>query len=223
MRLASVTVVWNDEKFIRPHFKMISPLDENIVLVGNKPFDDYFANGLVDSHPDRSISILENEFPHVKIFKHDFRFFCGDLFNLGLEIAKELGCDAIMKLDPDMLLENKDWDNLMNQIKQDNWDTLLLDYKNSTIAYKKDLYHGHLANIFPVGLDPHVVRTNQNFIQDGVKIKATGRQKVLKDIMVHHFTGWKPNVDETELKRVESLPGFTGWVSAPLEIKKMFL
>jgi GT2 family glycosyltransferase len=178
MKMASITVVYNDERFIRPHFKMISCLDEKIVLYSKKPFKDYFANGLVKPEPDNSIEILRKEFPYVHLIEHNFDFFCGDLFNLGMEKARELGCDVIIKLDPDMLMEKESWNSLINQISEEDWDTLLLDYQNNTIAYKGDLEHGHQANIFPVGLDPHVVRTNHCFIQDGVAIRATGRQKV---------------------------------------------
>lgn len=222
MKIASVTVIWNDEQFIYPHFKMISKLDENIVLIGRKPFIDYHANGLVSDKPDNSESILRSKFPRVKIFKHDFDYFCGDLFNLGMDKARELGCDAIIKLDPDMLLTDNDWNKLMEQINNTDWQTLLLDYPNNTIAYKKDLDHGVQANIFPVGCDPHVIKINESFIQDGVKIKTTGRQSLIKDIMVHHMTGFKPNVDENELQRVEQLHGFSGWISAPQEIKNKF-
>jgi len=203
---------------------MISDFDENIVLIGRKPFKDYFEAGLVGEKADKSEDILRKEFPKVKIFYHDFDYFCGDLFNLGMEKARELECDAIVKLDPDMFLTKEDWKTFKERIQTEaDWDTLLLNYPTHTTAYKKDFDHGVRADIFPVGADPHVVRIDQKFIQDGVKIAATGRQKIINwPIMVHHFTGFKPNVDEAELKRVENLPEFSGWSSASQEIKDMF-
>jgi hypothetical protein len=223
MKIASVTVIWNDEKFIRPHFKMISRFDFNVVLLGKRPFIDYRANGLVEDRPDGGEAILRAEFPHVHIISHDSDYFCGDLFNIGMEKARELGADAIVKLDPDMMISDRDWDSFVSQIRDnDDWDVLLLDYANNTIAYKKDFDHGVPARIFPIGMDPHVVRIDQKFIQDGVRIAATGRQRVLKDIMVHHFTGFRPCVDDVELKRVEGLPGFEGWTRCPEEITNKF-
>ena len=222
MKIASVTAVWNDERFIRAHFDMISKFDINIVLVGKKPFVDYLENGLVDSKPDRSREILEREFPHVRIFEHDFEYFCGGLFNFGMEKARELGADIIVKLDPDMLMSDDDWTRFMSQLHRDDWDTLLLDYANDTIAYKMDFDHGTKASIFPVGLDPHAVRIGESFVEEGVKIRASGRQKELRDIMVHHFTGFRKGVDEAELRRVESLQGFDGWQRCPEDIIAKF-
>jgi len=224
MKIASVTVLYQEDQFIIPHFNMISHFDENIVITSKKPFIDYLQSGRVTEDKDNSIEILKNNFPKVHILEHNENYFCGNIFNIGIKKARELNCDVIVKFDPDMFVTKKDMDLLMETINKGDYQTLLLDYPNNTIAYKKDFYHGVPAKIFPVGCDPLIVKTNQLFIQDGVKIKTTGEQKVIDipNFMVHHFTGFKGNVDEVELKRVESLPGFTKWLSAPLEIMDMF-
>lgn len=224
MKIASITCIFENELFIKPHFEMIKGLDENIVLIGRKPFKEYFEAGFVSDKPDNSEALIREMYPKAHIVYHDFDTFCGNLLNVGIDKAIELGCDAILKLDVDMLLTREDWYRLMNGLQTTDCDTLSLDYANNTMVYKKDFEHGVRCWVFPVGNDPVFVKTNCRFIQDGGNVKTTGRkQGIINDVMVHHFTQIRRKDADEELKRVESLPNFPGWVECPAEIQDMFL
>jgi len=41
MKIATVTPMYNAEFFLRPFLSQISEYDENIILMGVKPFKDY--------------------------------------------------------------------------------------------------------------------------------------------------------------------------------------
>jgi len=227
MRIASITCIFENEFFIKPHFNMISSLDENIVLIGRKPFKEYFNAGFVSSTPDNSEKIIRELYPKAHIVYHDFDSFCGNLLNLGLSKARELNCDMIIKLDVDMLLIKKDWSTFIQKVKESNHDCISLDYHKHTFVYKGDFEHGIECSIFPCGNDPIALKTTHSFIQDGLAIRTTGTQSTTdssygNDFMIHHFTQFFRKDIIEERKRVESLPGFTKWLSAPLEIMDMF-
>lgn len=222
MKIASITVAYQDDLFIRRHLEMLKDIDLHIVILSH-PFKDYLEAGRVSVAQNNTKELIK-DIPNVVFITHTEQFFCGNIFNLGMAKAREFGCDAIIKFDPDMFLTSDVLREFMNIVRNGDYQTLLLDYPNNTIAYKKDMFHGVPAKIFPVGADPLVVKVTQSFIQDGVKIKTTGEQKILNfdGFIVHHFTGLNDSVDDYELRRVERLPGFNGWKAAPDEIINLF-
>lgn len=233
MKIASITPIYSAEPFVRGHFNMLKDLDINIVLDGQIPFKDYLAAGIYKQQKDNAINIIKEEYKHVHVIPHNFEYLCGDLFNLGLNYAKTLGADVIIKLDPDMFLTKKDWDLLINKIKAGDYDKMTLDFRKCTVVYKTvwsnypklDFKHGVSCDVFDVGNDTLVAKTEQRFVQDDQRIYTTGNRDVLidwDDFVIHHFSGFKPNCDENELKRIETLTRFNGWVDCPQEIINMF-
>ncbi len=219
MRFATVTPVYNSEFFLRPFLKQISIFDENIILLGEEPFEDYLAAGLVKTERDNSLAILR-EFPNLHIVRHNIKFYCGDLFNLGIEVAKSLNCDAIIKFDPDMFMEKSSMDTFLDKIHNTSYDVLNLNMQSHTTVYEQDFNHGVPQSLWHVGLEPFVIKTTQTFIQDGTNIKVDGHQENMDwpGFMIHHLSGFKRNI----VSEVEQMPNFPGWTSAPQEIVDRF-
>jgi len=230
-KIASITCIFECEVFVKPHFKMISSLDENIVLVGRKPFKEYFEAGFVSDKPDKSEELIKKLYPKAHIIYHDMDFFCGDLLNLGVDKAKELGCDVAIKLDIDMLMTKESWDYFINRIKTEDFEVFSLDYANKTMVCKGgDFEHMVECNIFPIGIDPLVLNLHKaRFIQrhnEDRAIMTNAYQATIDNLwnpfMVYHFTQWLRKDREDSLKYVESLSGFKGWQKVPEEIINMF-
>lgn len=221
MKIASITPIYNCENFLRPFFKQLSVFDENIVLLGNEPFADHVAAGFVSKERDNSEIILRTEFPRVKIYNHDFKYYDGGLFNFAIDKAKELNCDVIIKLDPDMFFEKKSLDILLDKVKTTSYSTLLLDMRYKTMVYEEDLDHGVPQSLWNVGNEPFIVKTNEKFIVDGTNIKTTGDQSLIDwdGFVIHHLSGFKRH----DVSKIEKMSEFPGWKSAPLEIKQLFI
>lgn len=231
MKIASITPIYNAELFVRPHFDMLKDLDINIVLNGLVPFTDYVENGVYKTERDNTIQILKEEYPHVHIYDHSINHLGGEIFNLGMKYAKELGADVIIKLDPDMFLLKQDWERLLKVIRDGNYEQLVLDFKKCTIVYKSDwnnfpnldFSHGVYCDVFEgVGNDALVVKIDKKFIEKDNMVGVDGAYDIINwdNFYIHHFSGFKPNCDEQEIIRISTLPKFTGWIECPDEIKE---
>lgn len=210
MRVASITPVYNAEFFLPAFLKQISVFDENIFLLGDEPFEDYLEAGLVDRKRDNTRQILRNA--KVRLVPHNIRFYSGKLFNLGLAVAKSLNCEVAVKIDPDMFLEKKSMDLLLDGARNITSDALVLDMKSNTMVYEQDFDHGVTQSLWHVGGEPFVIKTSAKFAEDGTNIHIDDIQMINWDgFMIHHFSGFKRNI----VSEVEKMEKFKGWTPAP--------
>lgn len=218
MRVASLTSVYNAKPFIEPFLEQIKVFDENIFLLGEEPFEDYLAAGFVKKEKDGTAEILANH--PVTVVKHNVKFYSGELFNKGLDAAKKLNCDVVVKIDPDMFLEKKSMDMLLEAARNLTQPALILDMNSQTMVYEEDFEHGISQSFWHTGGEPFVIRTDARFAEDGTNMFVEGASmlNLPADFMIHHFSGFRRNiVRETELK-----PNFPGWTPCPQEIQDLF-
>lgn len=225
MKIATVTPMYNSEFFVRAWAKQNAVFDENIVLMGRKPFKDYLAAGMVTEERDNTEKILREEFPHVKIYYHEFDYYSGGLFNMGMQIAEDLGCEVVYKSEPDMFMTKKDLDFFLEKIKTMDYRVLLLYFKKCTTAYWIDFEHGVPQSLWEVGNDPFVIKAGNRFVESGTQIRIEGDSQIIDwdDFTIHHFSGFKSMYDTDTLKVIESIPNFKEWLTAPQEIQDMFI
>lgn len=220
-RIASITPIYNNEYLIRPHFKMLADLDVNIVILGKKPWPEYKqVYGIKDVH-DSSETILRTEFPHVHIITTEVNEFGADLLNPGVELAKQLGCDGVLKLDVDMILDSKDWKRLKERLYQP-FESLALQYRKCTFCYFKDLDHGCPGETF-IGLGSDIIALNtaHRFVENLHCTTDIREEIAWDDFMVHHLVGFKPGVDDVWVENQRKKFNIT-WQSAPDSIKKLY-
>lgn len=221
MKIATVTPIWNNEQFLHPHFKMISEL-ENIVILGEKPFPEYADVYKVSSVPDKSEDILRTEFPKVRILKATTNEFGADLLNPGVELAEQLGYDLILKLDADMLLDKTNWRRLIDFLSDDlPFDVFRLNYRDNTMVYYKDFEHGAPCRIAGPGAGSDIVAlsTKNRFIGNLHSDALCENTINWSDFIVHHFVGFKPSFD---VESFAKLRGITEWTKCPQEVIDMF-
>lgn len=217
MRIASITPVYNSENFLPAFLKQISVFDENIFLLGEEPFTDYLAAGLVTKEKDKSRHILDRV--NVHVVPHKIKYYSGELFNLGIDKARDLDCQVIVKLDPDMFLEKQSMDILLDRARNISSNAYTLDMKSNTMVYEQDFDHGVTQALWHVGGEPFVVRTDARFAEDGTNIHVDGAEMIdWPNFMIHHFSGFKRNIVE----EVEKMEKFPGWSKCPKEIKDLF-
>lgn len=201
-KIGSITPIWNQEMFLKPHFEMLSKLDRNVVILQNHPLGNYWHHGIGDT-PDRSKKILEKYFPNVEVYrtKLDVREFSAALYNEGLEMMQD--CDIVLRLDPDMLFVEKEWDDIITNLRNSDYDCYRMDFKENSINYYMtwDYEHGlkdadeHDA----LAVNPKQMFTGVLDYPDNNQIYLTG------DYICHHLRGWnKPNTVPDNWKDTES-------------------
>ncbi len=220
MKIATVTPMYNSEFFIQGFCKQNSIFDENIILMGKKPFKDYLEAGFVSEEKDNTEQILRSKFPNVKVYYHDFEYYCGGLFNMGMEIAESLGCDIVYKAEPDMFMTQKDILLFKERIENLEYQVLQLYMKKCTTVYY-DFEHGVSQSLWEVGNDPFVVKIGKRFIENGTQIRILGDSSLIDwdDFMIHHMSGFK--LPKDSWKEVEKKEEFARWTLCPQEIKDL--
>jgi hypothetical protein len=218
MKIATITPMYNAEFFLRPFLKQNSIYDENIILMGNKPFKDYKKAGFVTEERDNTLGILK-EFPNVKVYFHDFEYYSGPLFNMGMEIAESLGCGIVYKAEPDMFMTDDCVNLFKERIGNLNYDVLSLNMQKCTTVYY-DFDHGVPQSLWNVGNEPFVIKAGTRFLNEGTNIKVNKPTTSIDwdGFMIHHLSGFKlPSKEGVELRQ-----GFNGWTACPQEIKDLF-
>jgi hypothetical protein len=158
-KIGSITPLWNQELFIKPHFEMLSSLDRNLVLLQNQPLPSYHNEHGYSIKKDLSEEILHSQFPNVKIvpamYPPELDFAAG-LYNEGLAQMQDM--DIVLRLDPDMLFTKRDWDNFIDYIRNTDFDCYKMDFKNDSINYYMtgDFEHGlkDAQEFDPLAVDP---------------------------------------------------------------------
>ena len=209
-KIGTITPIWNQELFIKPHFEMLSQLDRNIVLMQPGPLPQYANEHGYSRRPDLSRSILEMYFPKVEIYDGNFPTtidFAAELYNEGLSYMDD--CDIVLRLDPDMLWTKKDWNAFVDLLRTTDFDCYRMDFAKDSINYYMtgDFDHGlkDAQEMDPLAVDPRNQFT-------GVLDYTGNKETVIKipGWTCHHFRGWqKPKSTPPDWYRTK-LPD--GWV-----------
>ena len=231
-KIGAMTLNWNGEKFIYPHYKMLTQggIDKFVMLQGSAPWSDYAKEYNLSDKPDRSEQIVRDNFPQVKIVPAVVNSFGPEVYNQGLDLLRD--CDVVLRLDYDMFLTNRDWGRLIKFLRRTNYTNYILHFRTCSINYYYDFKHGvtNARELDSIAVSPkiHFVPILQ-YPDDEVFIIRW------KDFFIHHFRGWKGfgldkdwiNNKTPNHKRVfsndmvqQTLTGH--WLICPEEIQNMF-
>ena len=189
-RIGSITPLWNQELFIKPHFEMLKSLDKNLVLIQPQPLPSYKNEHGYSTKKDLSEDILRKYFPNVDIvpsyYPPEMDFGSG-LYNEGLVQMQDF--DIVLRLDPDMLFTKKDWDSFIDFIRNTDYDCYRMDFAKDSINY-------YMTGDFEHGLKDaqefDALAVNPNTLFTGVLDYAAKNPIIFKQDgwMCHHFRGW---------------------------------
>lgn len=226
-KIGSITPIWNQEMFLKPHFDALADLDKNVVFMQQGPLPNYDQHGIGDE-PDFSEKILRKLYPNVEIYqsKYDYKKdFQSGLYNECLPKVQD--CDIVFRLDPDMFFLDKDWKALLDFINSTDFDCYRMDFENDSVNYYMswDYEHGVKdAKEF----DPLAVNPKNDF--ENILDYSMDNHTLIKldGWMCHHMRGWNkpkscpPNWHLQPQHR--ELPLYYGdefgmWLRVPKEIK----
>lgn len=189
-KIGSITPLWNQELFIKPHFNMLKDLDRNLVMLQEKPLPSYHNEHGYSIKADLSEKILREQFPNVEIvqamYPPELDFGAG-LYNEGLAQMQDM--DIVLRLDPDMLWTEKDWKAFIDLIRNTDFDCYRMDFHNDSINYYMtgDFEHGlkDAQEFDALAVDP------KKFFTGVLDYPATNNHIIKIDgWMCHHFRGW---------------------------------
>lgn len=207
-KIAAVVLVYNGEKFIKPHLDMLmKQIDRIVVVIPKKPFKGYVKYlGLT---PDKTAEIV-SKYP-VEILSYDFvegdaaRNF-PDAYNFGLKKVRNY--DIATVIDVEMLLTDEDFKKFIDFIKETDAEYYSLDHSKYSPDYHLDwdMDHGLMDQVenIPIAMNPQ----REMLLYRKIDAKALP----IEGIVFHHFRNWKSDI----------IPK-GDFISAPQEIKdKMF-
>lgn len=227
-KIGSLTPLWNQELFIKPHFEMLSKLDRNVVLMQPGPLPQYHKEHGYSRKKDLSEDILRKSFPNVEIYPGNYPTtmeFGSGLYNEGLAMMQD--CDIVFRLDPDMLWTTVDWQRFIDFIQETNYDCYRMDFANDSINYYMtgDFYHG-----LKDAKEFDALAVNPKYFFTGV-LDYPDHNTTVVDMpawVCHHFRGWNkpkstPNPEwlESDYAKQALLEyGDEGsWFECPFEIR----
>lgn len=227
-KVGAIVPLWNQEIFIRPHFRMLLSLDKIVVMLQNGPLADYHDQHGYKVEEDNSEKILREEFPSVEIHRSTQHVgqFGSELFNEILPLVQD--CEIVFKLDPDMLLNKKDWKRLVDFIRSGSHDCYRLNYQDCTTNY-------YMTGDFDHGLrdarEGDIIAFDPRKRLTGILDYDSSNSYMIswEDFMVHHFRGWnKPKSTPKEWinspnAQIALKEGGGTWLSCPPEIRDMFI
>lgn len=202
-KIGSITPIWNQEIWIKPHFEMLSKLDKNVVLLHDKPFPNYHKEHGYGVKPDRSEKILREMFPNVEIYKSEYpegKEFGADVYNECLPYVQDM--DIVFRLDPDMFFEENVWNDFLQYIQDTDFDCYRMNFsKDSTNYYMTGDYdHGlrDAQEFDPLAFNPkYKLDTPQIVEKDGSIRSFQFQYEHGNDVVIdipnfhcHHFRGW---------------------------------
>jgi len=229
-KIGSITPIWNQELFVKPHFDMLKRgVDRSIVLVQSGPLPSYKNEHGYSTKADTTQFVLEEYFPNVEVYNSEYPIqmdFRGELYNEGLSMMEE--CDIVLRLDPDMLFTDRDFDQFVEFVQNNDAEAYRMDFRSDSINY-------YMTGDFDHGLkdaqedDALAVSPKKRFT--GI-LDYTGESRVIKieNWMCHHFRGWNkpkstPSNWAKDIVQEEYVKEFWDknnkcWYKAPKEIKK---
>lgn len=228
-KIGSITPLWNQEMFIKPHFEMLMRgVDRLIVLMQSGPLPSYKNEHGYSSKPDHSRFILEEYFPQIEVYDSEYPIqmdFRAELYNEGLSMMDD--CNIVFRLDPDMLFTDSDFDKFISFIQENDAEAYQMDFRSDSINY-------YMTGDFDHGLmdaqedDALAVSPIHRF--SGI-LDYPGNKRVI-DIdgwLCHHFRGWNkpkstPPTWADKIVQREYVQEYwdkenKDWYKAPKEIK----
>lgn len=201
-RIGSITPIFAQEMWIKPHFEMLSKLEKNIVLLHDKPFPNYHKEHGYSVDPDRSEYFLRKYFPNVEIHKvtiPEGKEFGAWVYNECLQYVQDM--DIVFRLDPDMFFENQVWKDFLSYIQNTSYDAYRMDFANDSINYYMtgDFNHGlkDAQEFDPLAINPHYELATPIVLQGGKRLASQfqyphGNDTIIKfpGFFCHHFRGW---------------------------------
>lgn len=190
-RIGTITPLWNQELFIKPHFEMLKDFDRNLVLIQERPLPSYRENHGYSIKPDLSVEILKTQFPNVELQKAMYPpelDFTAGLYNEGLLLMQD--CDLVLRLDPDMLWNKRDWKAFVEYLYSTDFDCYRMDFaKDSVNYYETRQYHYGLKDAMEMdalAVDPKTLFT-------GVLDYSATNPVIINlgnNWTCHHWRGW---------------------------------
>lgn len=231
-RIGSVTPIWNQELWIKPHFEMLSKLDKNVVLLHERPLPNYHKEHGYGVEPDLSEKLIREMFPRVEVYKSYYpegKEFGADIYNEGLQYLKD--CDIVFRLDPDMFFEDQVWEDLLDCIQNTDFECYRMDFSQDSMNYYMtgDFDHGlkDAQEFDMLAFNPEYELTD---LPDGTLAYPHGNDTIIgfPGFFCHHFRGWNkpkstpnPEWKNSEFART-SLALFgddSSWYSCPQAIR----
>lgn len=231
--LGAIIPVWNEERFIRSHIKMLEPfVDEIIIILGNRPLNPYKKEHNYSDIPDRSREIVQNEFSQHALYDYETNdenpaMMFANIWNFG---RTKINTDIVFKLDCDMFFTREDLKKFTDFARQSYEKQIALDWSRDSINYYMDLDHGLKDQVEtdPLIFDPKFEMGALLSYQHKKYIADLG-------ITLHHLRGFnKPLVTKEWIEGKKPFPsglystslveryGNNGkWYVAPEEIKKV--
>jgi hypothetical protein len=239
-KIGSITPIWNQELWIKPHFEMLSKLDKNVVVLHERPLPNYFKEHGYSTKPDLSEELIREMFPNVEIYKSEYpegKEFGADIYNECLKYVQD--CDIVFRLDPDMFFEDEVWEDLVNFVRESDFDCYRMNFARDSINYYMtgDFDHGlkDAQEMDPLAINPKYPLETPIITENGESTfymfqYPHGNETVINfdDFMCHHFRGWNkpkstpnPEWKNSDYARTNLvLYGDDGdWFSVPERIK----
>lgn len=227
-RIGTLTPIWNQELFIKPHFDMLmrADLDRHVVLMQAGPLPQYYKEHGYGKKPDLSRYVLEEYFPRVEIYEGNYPTtidFAAGLYNEGLLMTQDM--DIVLRLDPDMFWTEDDFNAFIDYIDNSTYDAYQMDFRRDSINY-------YMTGDFTHGLkdaqEDDALAVNPRIMFTGVLDYPSNNKKVI-DIpgwMCHHFRGWQkpkstpPGWDKVvSTDYIQEFGDKGGWFKCPDEIR----
>lgn len=203
-KIAAIVLIYNGEKFIKPHVEMLlKQVDKVVVVIPNKPFRSYAK--LYGFKPDRTKEIassLSVEVVDYELQDKDDAYDFADAYNFGLSKVRD--CDVATIFDTDMLLTDDDFKKFIDLLRENDADFYTLDWSKYSPDYHLDwdLDHGLMDQVESLPMAISTKCEVQPFF------KQKGKSISIEGIMFHHFRNWKS----------DKMPK-GDFISAPQEIK----
>jgi hypothetical protein len=199
------------------------------VLLQNGVLPSYRDNHGYSDKPDKSEEILRKYFPEVEIqqsaYDHNHDFRC-ELYNEGLTLLKDY--DIVLRLDPDMLWTEKDFDTMIDYMRTTDFDCYRMNFHKDSINYYTtwDYSHGmkDAAEFDPLGVSPKKMFTGiVDYSEENNTIMNFG-----DGWTCHHFRGWnKPKstpkwwfIQQNAVDAVKQFGDKGKWIQCPDNIKE---
>lgn len=213
--------------WIKPHFELLSKLDHNLVLIHKRPLPNYHIEHGYKTAPDLSEKLIRQYFPNVEIVYSNYpegKEFGAELYNEGLRLLEDY--DSVFRLDPDMFFLPEVWDQMIQYVRNTNFDCYRMDFKHDSINYymTNDFDHGlkDAQEIDPLAVNPKIKFTDPlEYPMDNHTFFT------FPDFFCHHFRGWnkpkstpktwymRPNAYEA----LEAYGNKGEWYKCPQEIR----
>lgn len=192
MKIGTVTLNWNREKYLVPHLRQFVGIDRSIVLQAEGPWISRAS--LEDTEEDLSVHTVQKYLPNVEIYRIKYTEFDSGILNSA--VSKMQDCDMVLKLDSDMFFTKKDWKKLIDFIKGKTHECYRLNYNKHSVNYGADwlgVINEHERDI--IAFSPKSCFTDILSYQSNAPCYTIDGWK---DFTVHHIRGGKYGINHLD-------------------------